>query len=181
MRETITEKSLYKAFEYCGFAKLPEVWDGGSIWIDALAKVVKRNGEESFALAKRMKGGTYRLIKDFGSTESIYKVKEYYPYNYLKQGFMPVVNTKEECIAVLTLDKGMNADNLRNKSFDELFVMVVDMAVEHQIADSNINDTHYEEEISRDAVSDMENGIYNNYNYNYKGKNGKKGRTKKEV
>jgi hypothetical protein len=168
----ITEESLLKALSYCALPELPEAWDGGSVWIEALAKVVKQNGEESFCLAKRSNGGQYKLVKDFGSTSMIYKVKEYYPFSYLQTNYMPSVETREECISYLMYNRVAEFEELDKKTYEELVNMVVDNAIKLQV---------YNKETDRklkEVVDDIEE--FNESTNLKNNANGKKRRNKKE-
>jgi hypothetical protein len=168
----ITEESLLKALSYCALPELPKAWDGGSVWIEALAKVVKQNGEESFCLAKRSNGGQYKLVKDFGSTSMIYKVKEYYPFSYLQTNYMPSVETREECISYLMYNRVAEFEELDKKTYEELVNMVVDNAIKLQVYNKETG------EKLKEVVKDIEE--FNESTNLKNNANGKKRRNKKE-
>lgn len=160
----ITEKSLSHALAHFGLSELPEAWDKGSVWVYAIAKVVKRNGETSYAMSRRCDGGKFKLVKDFGSTEAIYKVTEYYPTIYLKQSFMPNVRTKEECISYLTSVDSYyyKASEISDYDYDKLLLMVVDYAVKQQIKQEEFNSTVADENIEAKTIKEEKTERTNN-------------------
>lgn len=121
-----SEESLIDALSYCGLRALPEVEDKENVWIRAIAKVVKSDGQEYYAYVEKDSNLNNKIIKDFGSVSSIVRVVEYYPFSYLKPAFMPKfkTNKKDEKIAYLTrYDKDLKLDGLSVKELDKMILL----------------------------------------------------------
>lgn len=88
--------SLIDALAYLSLREVPAVDDGESIWIRALAKVMKSNGREEYVLVVKDDNGENYVAKDFGSISSIKKYIEYYPFEYLNDTFIPSFATKKK-------------------------------------------------------------------------------------
>lgn len=101
---TTKEKTLVEALNYCMVRELPPADDKKSYWIKAIALVSKNDGSENYAIASiDVNTLEPKLVKDFGSIALIREVKEYYPYDFLKENFMPPIElkTKEKIIEYL--------------------------------------------------------------------------------
>ena len=121
-----TEESLLDALQYCSLRKLPEVEDGENVWIRAIAKVAKADGQMYYAYVEKDDKLQNKIIKDFGPISALVRVVEYYPFSYLKPAFMPKFkgNKKEERIAYLTrYNKDLDYSNYSVKELDKLIML----------------------------------------------------------
>lgn len=121
-----SEESLLDALQYCSLRKLPEVEDGENVWIRAIAKIAKADGQMYYAYVEKDEKMQNKIVKDFGPISALVRVVEYYPFSYLKPAFMPKFksNKKEERIAYLTrYDKDLNLDGLSVKELDKMIML----------------------------------------------------------
>lgn len=121
-----SQESLIDALSFCSLRDLPEVEDGENVWIRAIAKVIKSNGQPYYVYVEKDANLNNKIVKDFGEIGAIVKVVEYYPFSYLKPAFMPKFkgNKKEERIAYLTrYDKDLNLDGLSVKELDKMIML----------------------------------------------------------
>lgn len=124
-----SEESLLDALQYCSLRKLPEVEDGENVWIRAIAKIAKADGQMYYAYVEKDDKMQNKIVKDFGPISALVRVVEYYPFSYLKPAFMPKFKGKskegkEERIAYLTrYDKDLNLDGLSVKELDKMIML----------------------------------------------------------
>lgn len=133
MTKDITRESLISALSHCSLRELPPKDNGEGIWIRAIAKVVKSNGHDSYALFYREEMGQERMVKDFGGITSIWKVEEYYPFEFLLDSYLPKfkTNKKEEKVAFLSkYDKNTNYSSFNVKQLDEA---IINIAIKTQL------------------------------------------------
>lgn len=123
-----SEESLLDALSYCSLRALPEPEDKENVWIRAIAKVAKADGQEYYAYVELDENLNKRIIKDFGAISALVRIVEYYPFSYLKPAFMPKFKgknkeSKEERIAYLTrYNKDLDYSNLSVKELDKLIL-----------------------------------------------------------
>lgn len=121
-----SEESLLDALQYCSLRKLPEIEDGENVWIRAIARVAKADGQMYYAYVEKDDNMQNKIVKDFGSISAIVRVVDYYPFSYLKPAFMPKFkgNKKEERIAYLTrYNKDVDYSNYSVKELDKLIML----------------------------------------------------------
>lgn len=120
-----SDESLIDALSYCSLRELPEVEDKDSVWIRAIAKIVKADGQAYYAYVEKDDNLNNKIIKDFGPVSAIVKVVEYYPFSYLKPAYMPKFkgNKKDERINYLTrYNKDAKLNSLSVKELDKLIL-----------------------------------------------------------
>lgn len=120
-----TNESLIDALSYCSLRELPEVEDKESVWIRAIAKIAKSDGQMYYAYVEKDENLENKIIRDFGPISAIVKVVEYYPFSYLKPAFMPKFKgkSKDERLAYLTrYNKTDEYDGLSLKELDKLIL-----------------------------------------------------------
>lgn len=120
-----SDESLIDALSYCSLRELPEVEDKDSVWIRAIAKIVKADGQAYYAYVEKDDNLNNKIIKDFGPVSAIVKVVEYYPFSYLKPAYMPKFkgNKKDEKINYLTrYNKDAKLNSLSVKELDKLIL-----------------------------------------------------------
>jgi hypothetical protein len=77
------KETLDEALQYAHLPELPQIQeDDGRVWIMALAKVLKINGRENYAIVKADYYGKPKIVKDFGTVACIVKILEIYPYYF---------------------------------------------------------------------------------------------------
>lgn len=121
-----TEESLLDALQYCSLRVLPEPEDKENVWIRAIAKIAKADGQMYYAYVEKDDKLQNRIIKDFGPISALVRVVEYYPFSYLKPAFMPKFksNEKEERITYLTrYNKDLDYSSYSVKELDKLIMM----------------------------------------------------------
>lgn len=121
-----SEESLLDALQYCSLRTLPEPDDKENVWIRAIAKIAKADGQMYYAYVEKDDKLQNKIIKDFGPISALVRVVEYYPFSYLKPAFMPKFkgNKKEERIAYLTrYNKDLDYSNYSVKELDKLIML----------------------------------------------------------
>lgn len=84
----LTEKSLFDCLGYCKLSQLPEKADGKSVWITAMGKIKKSDGNFYYAYLERGRDGKPKVMRDFGAIASIIEYVEYYPILYLDSSYL---------------------------------------------------------------------------------------------
>ena len=119
------KESLIDALAYCSLRDIPAADDGSGYWLEALAKVAKRDGTKSFVYAVRNADTLDIEIKvDFGTISGIAFVEEYYPYEFLRDEFLPKFANKEERVKYLS--KG---DEEAEKKYAKMSVKALDETI----------------------------------------------------
>lgn len=99
---TETEKSLFDACEYARIAHLTEPWNGKDVYINAICKTLKSDGNHYFCVVEIDEDGRNRIVKDFGRCAAILKFEEIYPLSYLNPSWVKKFPKSEEGTANLT-------------------------------------------------------------------------------
>lgn len=119
-----TEKSLFECLEFCKLSQLPEKADGKSVWITAIAKTKKNDGNHYYAYLERGKDGKPKIMRDFGAIAAIVEHTEYYPILYLDSSYVKKFKKDEAGTRQLVdylKDKGVEMDfaNADRKTLDK--------------------------------------------------------------
>ena len=123
-----------EALAYCSLRTLPEIEDGESVWIQALAKVIKKDGSVSYVLIEKDgQNGENKVIKDFGSISIIAKYLEYYPITYLLSEFMPEFKNNSKESRIHYLNKNLGTKDYSQYTLKELNKMVITCAINFQL------------------------------------------------
>lgn len=131
---TTDKNSLMDALQYCSLRSLPEVEDGESVWVQALAKVAKRDGTFSYVLVEKdCSDGSNKIIKDFGSISIIVKFVEFYPITYLLPEFVPEFDNNRKEPRENYLRKHRGEDDYDKYTVKELNKLIVLSAMERQL------------------------------------------------
>lgn len=88
--------SLSSALEKVALHDLPPIDDGESIYTEAVALVMKRDGSKNFALVRKNIKGQDEVFADFGHVCTISAILEVYPYKFLEEHFMPMKDMDNE-------------------------------------------------------------------------------------
>lgn len=116
------QETLIDALAYCSLRDIPAADDGSGYWLEAIAKVAKRDGTKSYVYAVRNKTNLDIEIKvDFGTVSGIAFVVEYYPFEFLREEFLPKLANKDERVKYLS-----NGDQSLEKSYSKMSVKALD-------------------------------------------------------
>ena len=120
------KESLIDALAYCSLRDIPAADDGSGYWLEALAKVAKRDGTKSYVYVVRNIDTLELETKiDFGTVSGIAFVEEYYPFEFLREEFIPKLSNKDERVKYLAKsndDLTKQYSKLSVKSLDELII-----------------------------------------------------------
>ena len=146
MRSSI-QKSLIKALSACSLRELPEIEDGETVWIKALALVEKVTGEECFVeLTKDCDTLSNKVTKDFGGTGAIFKYKSIHPYLYLSSSYMPSFNDRTKDSRIAYLERMKPDTDWSSKGFKELSSAIIGLAIKLQLDSIKSNTIYITEE-----------------------------------
>lgn len=134
----LTEKSLFECLGFCKLSQLPEKADGKSVWITAIAKTKKSDGNYYYAYLERGKDGKPKIMRDFGAIAAIVEHVEYYPILYLDSSYLKKFKKDEEGTAkLITYLKSegvkMSFDEADRKALDKENVKI---AIQKQLIDA---------------------------------------------
>lgn len=71
---------MMDAMNYAGLLELIE-WDGVTPFTNAVAKVLKNDGNVYYCIVKALPNGTFGVIRDFGAVANIVRYISIYPYS----------------------------------------------------------------------------------------------------
>lgn len=91
-----SEKSMFDCLEYCGVSTLPEPWNGKDVYISAICKTLKSDGNNYYCVVEIDKDGKNRIVKDFGRCAAILKFEEIYPLSYLEPSYVKKFKKDED-------------------------------------------------------------------------------------
>ena len=98
---TDSEKSMFECLEYCKVSTLPEPWDGKSVYISAVCRTLKSDGNYYYCVVEIDEEGKNRIVKDFGRCAAIIRFEEVYPLSYLEPSYVKKFTKDEEGTAKL--------------------------------------------------------------------------------
>jgi hypothetical protein len=84
----LSEKSKFDCLEFVHKAELPEPWDGKSVYITAICKTLKSDGNYYYCVVEIDENGKNKIVKDFGRCAAILKFEEIYPLSYLEPSYL---------------------------------------------------------------------------------------------
>ena len=133
---TDSQKSMFDCLEYCKVSTLPEPWDGKSVYISAVCRTLKSDGNNYYCVVEIDENGKNRIVKDFGRCAAILKFEQIYPLSYLEPSFLKKFPKSDEGTANLTeylvqngFTEAEQADN--RKELDKLNIR---LAIKNQLA-----------------------------------------------
>lgn len=134
---TLSEQSKFDCLEYCKVSTLPEPWNGKEVYISAICKTLKSDGNNYYCVVEIDENGKNRIVKDFGRCAAIIKFQEVYPLSYLTPSYLKKFKKDEEGTAKLVeylRDMGveMDFDNADRKMLEKANIRV---AIKRQLAD----------------------------------------------
>ena len=134
---TETEKSLFDACEYARIAHLTEPWNGKDVYISAICKTLKSDGNYYYCAVEIDENGKNRIVKDFGRCAAIIKFEEIYPLSYLEPSYVKKFKKDEDGTAKLVeylKNEGvaMDFENADRKMLEKANIRV---AIKRQLAD----------------------------------------------
>lgn len=98
---TDSQKSMFDCLEYCKVSTLPESWNGKDVYIVAICKTLKSDGNNYYCVVEIDENGKNRIVKDFGRCAAILKFEEIYPLSYLEPSYVKKFKKDEEGTAKL--------------------------------------------------------------------------------
>lgn len=134
---TDSEKSMFDCLEYCKVSKLPEPWDGKSVYLAGICKTLKSDGNYYYCAVEIDENGKNRIVKDFGRCAAIIKFEQIYPLSYLEPSYVKRFKKDEEGTTKLIehlKNSGVKMDfeNADRKMLDKANIRV---AIQRQLAD----------------------------------------------
>jgi hypothetical protein len=134
---TDSEKSMFDCLEYCKVSKLPEPWDGKSVYLTGICKTLKSDGNNYYCVVEIDENGKNRIVKDFGRCAAILKFEQIYPLSYLEPSYVKKFKKDNEGTAKLVeylKNEGVVIDfeNADRKMLDKANIRV---AIQRQLAD----------------------------------------------
>lgn len=133
---TDSELSMFDCLEYCKVSKLPEPWDGKSVYISAVCRTLKSDGNNYYCVVEIDEDGKNKIVKDFGRCAAIIKFEETYPLSYLEPSYLKRFKKDEEGTAKLVeylKSEGvvMDFENADRKMLEKANIRV---AIQRQLA-----------------------------------------------
>lgn len=133
---TDSQKSMFDALEFVHKSELPEPWNGKDVYISAICKTLKSDGNNYYCVVEIDENGKNRIVKDFGRCAAILKFEEIYPLSYLEPSFLKRFKKDEEGTARLVeylKSEGVEMDyeNADRKMLDKANIRV---AIKRQLA-----------------------------------------------
>ncbi len=133
---TDSQKSMFDALEFVHKSELPEPWNGKDVYISAICKTLKSDGNNYYCVVEIDENGKNRIVKDFGRCAAILKFEEIYPLSYLEPSFLKRFKKDEEGTARLVeylKNEGVEMDfeNADRKKLDKANIRV---AIKRQLA-----------------------------------------------
>lgn len=134
---TLSEQSKFDCLEYCKVSTLPEPWNGKDVYISAICKTLKADGNNYYCAVEIDENGKNRIVKDFGRCAAIIKFEEVYPLSYLEPSYLKRFKKDEEGTAALVeyLKKEgveMDFESADRKMLNKANIRV---AIKNQLAD----------------------------------------------
>ena len=134
---TDSEKSMFDCLEYCKVSTLPEPWDGKDVYISAICKTLKSDGNNYYCVVEIDENGKNRIVKDFGRCAAILKFEKIYPLSYLEPSYLKKFKKDEDGTAKLVEYLKVNGvvidfENADRKMLDKANIRV---AIQRQLAD----------------------------------------------
>lgn len=126
---TLSEQSKFDCLEYCKVSTLPEPWNGKDVYISAICKTLKADGNNYYCVVEIDEDGKNRIIKDFGRCAAILKFEGIYPLSYLEPSYLKRFKKDEEGTAKLVeylKNEGVEMDfeNADRKMLDKANIRV---------------------------------------------------------
>ena len=136
---TDSQKSMFDALEFVHKSELPEPWNGKDVYISAICKTLKADGNNYYCVVEIDEDGKNRIIKDFGRCAAILKFEGIYPLSYLEPSYLKRFKKDEEGTAKLVeylKNEGVEMDfeNADRKMLDKAIIRV---AIKRQLENEN--------------------------------------------
>lgn len=133
---TDSQKSMFDALEFVHKSELPEPWNGKDVYISAICKTLKSDGNNYYCVVEIDEEGKNRIVKDFGRCAAILKFEEIYPLSYLEPSFLKRFKRDDEGTAKLVEylkfeGVEMDYENADRKMLDKANIRV---AIKRQLA-----------------------------------------------
>lgn len=131
-----SEKSMFDCLEYCKVSTLSDPWNGKDVYISAICRTLKSDGNNYYCVVEIDGNGKNKIVKDFGRCAAIIKLEEIYPLSYLDPSFLKKFKKDEEGTArLIEYLKGegvkMDFESADRKALDKANIRV---AIKKQLA-----------------------------------------------
>lgn len=93
---TDSQKSMFDALEFVHKSELPEPWNGKDVYISAICKTLKSDGNNYYCVVEIDENGKNRIVKDFGRCAAILKFEGIYPLSYLEPSYLKKFKRDED-------------------------------------------------------------------------------------
>lgn len=134
---TDSQKSMFDALEFVHKSELPEPWNGKDVYISAICKTLKSDGNNYYCVVEIDENGKNRIVKDFGRCAAILKFEGIYPLSYLEPSYLKKFKKDEDGKAKMVehlKHEGVEMDfeNADRKMLDKANIRV---AIKRQLID----------------------------------------------
>ena len=134
---TDSQKSMFDALEFVHKSELPEPWNGKDVYISAICKTLKSDGNNYYCVVEIDENGKNRIVKDFGRCAAILKFEGIYPLSYLEPSYLKKFKRDEDGKAKMVehlKNEGVEMDfeNADRKMLEKANIRV---AIKRQLAD----------------------------------------------
>lgn len=134
----INEKLIMTVLELTGLPAIPEPLARGEkrVWVRAVARVLKCNNNEGFALLRNVYDGVPRIIKSFDD-HGVAKILDIRPYEWLEKRFVgkveEILSDPRQTKAFVAAAYGIPEERLRTTSTAKARSLVYNYCIEEQI------------------------------------------------
>lgn len=158
----IKERSLNAALEALGLQRvgLPKQWtdEKQGFWLEAIVLVKKKNGDQSYMLARRGKDRVIKYTRDFGKMSPFMGLLGIYPYKYFDlKRFMPYEGAKELREYMISIGLA-SKEMLDSMTDEEVRTMAFNEGVKKQEENDPI-DVAADRQASEDEAALQENNV----------------------
>lgn len=132
------QKLIADVLHYAHLAEMPEKMLSGSksLWIEAIAKIKKADGNVGYGIVKRNADLSYRVVYVNGSTSTIVDLIEIYPYINLDSKYIKKFTKKDDMASRIQYLRSMNLPyfiDYETSTIDDLNKEIVKAAVYQQL------------------------------------------------
>lgn len=165
---SLKERTLRDALDYSCCRDLPKVLSDvvSGYWIEAIVLVKKRNGDATYAIAKRGGDGIIHYVKDFGRMSGINGLVSIHPYLFLDESLLGYTHkeieamTEEERVVVYDAAIARQRDNreydMRNNYYEEPTEDLIEMKSQIESFQKEIDGTLMRTDTGVESMIDVE-------------------------
>lgn len=164
-----TEESLLEMLMYSGVSSLPEPNDKEQVWARAIVKILRKNGHMDYALAYHdfFAWNEVNVTKTLPGLGIAHGLVEIYPYEYLKDEFIPAVENKKDIIDFISSRTSDDEEYLNGMTNDDLKKYFFNVCIKEQISRNEFKNNMknykrqpitFEEDLKEETNKEEENG-----------------------